>query len=379
MIYLDNAATTKVDERVIKKIEECFREDYGNPSSLNRMGFLSEEKVKECTDYILKALRADSDDNIIWTSGGTESNNMALKGIAEKMVRTGKHIITSKIEHASILNVCKYLSDKGYEIEYLDVDDKGHVDIEKLKNMIRKDTILVSIMHVNNEIGSINDLEIIGKIIKEKNNNTIFHVDSIQGFGKVALDVKKMNIDLLSTSGHKVHGPKGIGFLYIKKGVLIPAMFLGGGQQDGYRSGTVNVPGIVGMTEAIKIIFEDYDNIQRHLYDISNHMKEKLKDTDFLILGGEAPHILSIVFPDVRAEVMLHSLEEEDIYVGAGSACSSHEKHISQTLSNIGLKKDYYDKAVRFSFSRFNTLEEIDKTVDIIKEKYAILSRFVRK
>lgn len=381
MIYLDNAATTKIDKSVASEIEKYNEVYFGNPSSLNKMGYIAEEKLKNINKYLLDVL-GDKEGKIIWTSGGTESNNMALKSIAKAKKRSGMHIISDKSEHPSILRVLDELAKDGYEIEYVNIDNNGHIDIDDLNNKLRDDTILVTIMHVNNEIGSINDIAKIGKIIKNKNKNIVFHVDAIQSFGKIDINVKNMNIDMLSTSGHKIHGPKGVGFLYINNNINIEPMILGGGQQDGYRSGTINLPGIAGMIKAIEIIEKDKNIIYDNIYKLADRFITGIKNDKYIVIGDRvdfSPYIVAVAFKDVRAEVMLHALEEYDIYVGAGSACSSHNKKESLTLKSMNFQKDMMDKVVRFSFSRYNTIEDIDKTIEIIDKKYEELSKYIRK
>lgn len=381
MIYMDNAATTKIDKAVEEEINKYNDIYFANSSSLNKMGYLSEERLKYINKYILDYL-GDNEGRIIWTSGGTESNNMALKMIAKLRKRAGNHILSTKMEHPSILRVLDELSEDGYNIEYINIDKNGHVDIEDLKSKIRKDTILVSIMHVNNEIGSINDIENIGREIKSLNREIIFHVDAIQSFGKIDINVKKMCIDLLSTSSHKIHGPKGVGFLYVNKDINIKAFILGGGQQDNLRSGTINLPGIAGMCKAVEIIAKDKNLYYNNIYKLASYFIDGLKNKKYFVIGDRkdySPYIVAVAFPDVRSEVMLHALEEYDIYVGAGSACSSHKKAESGTLNGIGFDNNLKDKVVRFSFSRNNKIEEIDKLLEVLDEKYNVLSKYVRK
>jgi cysteine desulfurase len=378
-IYFDNAATTKVFPEVLEGMKEAMEIEYGNPSAKYTLGIDAENKVKEAQENIAKSLKAKAKE-IIFTSGGTESNNFAIIGTAMANKRRGMHIITSRIEHASVYEPMFYLEDEGFEITFLDVDEHGIFDLEQLKNSIRKDTILVSCMMVNNEIGALEPIKEMGQIIKAANKDTIFHVDAIQAYGKVSITPKNMNIDLLSMSGHKIHGPKGVGFLYIKEKTRIKPLILGGGQQKGMRSGTENVPGIVGLGIACKKMT---DKLQEHAAKIGEVKKyfcsritevEDIKDN-----SGAAPHVASISFKGIRSEVLLHALEDKGIFVSSGSACSSNKPQISGTLKAIGLPDEYRDGTLRFSFSLENTKEEVDICIDAIKELAPMLRRFTRR
>lgn len=382
-VYLDNSATTRCIPEVREVINKVYDEDFGNPSSLHMMGVNAEKYLKEGREIISKILKVNEKE-ILFTSGGTESNNLAVVGTAMANKRSGNHIITSCIEHAAILEPMKYLEEQGFRITYLPVDNKGVVDLCKLEEEICEDTILVSIMCVNNEIGTIEPMEKISQIIKKKNPKTYYHVDAIQGFGKLKLLPKKMGIDMLSVSSHKINGPKGVGFLYINEKVKIKPLILGGGQQKGMRSGTDNVPGIAGMAVAAKLAYEDFDKKIEHLYKLRNRMIDGLKELKCVTINGfddntAAPHIISASFENVRSEVLLHSLEEKGIYVSAGSACSSNKPAVSKTLLGIKASKEIIDSTVRFSFCVYNTEEEVDYCLAALQEIIPVLQKYIRK
>jgi cysteine desulfurase len=377
--YFDNGATTKVFPQVREIMAQTMEVEYGNPSSMHMKGVYAEQYVKDAKEIIAKSLKADPKE-ILFTSGGTESNNMALIGTAFANIRNGKHIISTRIEHPSVYNPLFYLEEQGFEVTYLPVDDHGIVKMDVLEAAIRPDTILVSVMYVNNEIGSVQPIAEIGKIIKKMNKNTIFHVDAIQAYGKYVIYPKRMNIDLMSVSGHKIHGPKGIGFLFIKDKTKINPIIFGGGQQKGMRSGTENVPGIAGLGKAAELIYQDHDAKIAHIQGLKDRFISKVMEfPDVKNNSGEAPHVASISFKGVRSEVLLHALEEKGIYVSAGSACSSNKPAISGTLKAIGLTKEYYDSTLRFSFSIFNTEEEVDYAMECLGELLPVLRRFTRR
>ena len=379
-IYLDNAATTPVRPEVEEVMQPYFCEKYGNPSGIYKMASECRQALETVRKQIGETLKVSAEE-IYFTSGGTESDNWAIKSTAQRLKEKGKHIITSKIEHHAVLNSCAYLETQGFEVTYLDVDSEGIVDLDQLEESIREDTILVSCMMVNNEIGAIEPIEEIAKIIKAKNPNTIFHVDAIQAYGKLPIVPKNMGIDLLSTSGHKIHGPKGIGFLYIKEGTKISPIIFGGGQQKGMRSGTENVPGIVGLAVACeKMIGKNYENAEK-IREVKEYFQERIKEIeDIKDNSGKAPHVASISFKKLRSEVLLHALEDREIYVSSGSACSSNKKQaVSGTLNAIALSDEFKDGTLRFSFSIENTKEEVDETIKALKELVPMLRRFVRK
>ncbi len=380
MIYFDNAATTRVFPEVLAAMQEAMEVTYGNPSAKHIKGMEAENKIREAQEVIAKTLRAKPKE-IFFTSGGTESNNTAILGTAMANRRKGKHIVTTKIEHASVYEPMNYLEGLGFEITYVDVDSSGTADLVQLEEAVREDTILVSCMMVNNEIGTVEPISEIGKILKEKNSRTIFHVDAIQAYGKIPVIPKNMGIDLLSMSGHKIHGPKGVGFLYIKEGTKISPIMFGGGQQKGMRSGTENVPGIAGLSCACeKMIGNQYETAEK-IQKIKEYFQRRVQEIEGIQdNSGQAPHIASISFQKLRSEVLLHALEERGIYVSSGSACSSNKKQaVSGTLNAIGLKDEWKDGTLRFSFSVENTKEEVDETIEVLKELTPMLRRFVRE
>lgn len=382
--YLDNSATTVVVAPVKDIMIKTMCEDFGNPSSLHLKGVDAEKYVKKVREIIAKSLKVDEKE-IIFTSGGTESNNLALIGTALANQRTGKHIITTCFEHASVLSTMDFLKDMGFEITYLAVDSDGKIDLNQLKESLREDTILVSVMFVNNEIGAVEPVSEISKIIKAYNPDIVFHVDAIQAYGKYIINPKKLGIDLLSVSGHKIHGPKGSGFLYASGKVKLKPIIYGGGQQKGMRSGTENVPAIAGLGEAVKYSYDNFNEKIEKLYSLKDYFIDEVSKIDNVKINSKkgkesAPHIVSVSFIGVRSEVMLHTLEDRDIFVSAGSACSSNkQKNVSATLKGIGLKPEEIDSTIRFSFCYETTKEEIDYAVDVIKENIAMLRRYVRK
>lgn len=391
--YLDNSATTRCFDEVRELMNEVMDSHFGNPSSMHNIGVDAENYIKTAKEILAKTLKCQEKE-IIFTSGGTESDNMAIIGGALANKRVGKHIITTKIEHPAVLDTFKYMESIGYDVTYLDVDKSGCVVIDSLRNALREDTVLVSVMHVNNEIGACQPLEEIGKIIKEHNPNTLFHVDSVQGYGKYRINPKKMNIDLMSVSGHKIHGPKGIGFIYIKDKTKINPIIFGGGQQKGMRSGTENVPAIAGLGKAAEIIYTDFDKKIEELYRLKTLFINELSNISDISFNGlkdvktpvsiddikeTAPHVVSVSVKGVRAEVLLHALEEKGIYVSSGSACATNKPAISETLKAINLPVELLDSTVRFSFSVETTEEQILYTVDVMKELIPTLRKYLRK
>ena len=356
--------------------------NYGNPSSRHILGVRAENAVKQAAAEVAKTLKV-KDKEILFTSGGTESNNLALIGTALANKRAGRHIITTNIEHASIYNPMEFLEEMGFEVTYLTVDEKGHISLEELKNAIRPDTILVSVMYVNNEVGAVEPVEEIGKLVHSAGEHIVFHVDAIQAYGKFQIRPKKQGIDLLSVSGHKLHGPKGVGFLYIDEHVKIRPIIYGGGQQRGMRSGTENVPGIVGMGVAAREAYDHFEEKVAHLYQLKDHMLERLSEIEGAYANSypgkeSAPQVVSVSFSGVRSEVLLHALEDKGIYVSSGSACSSNHPAVSGTLKGIGVKRELLDSTLRFSFGRFNTLEEVDYCIETLKELLPVLRRYQR-
>lgn len=363
--YLDNSATTQCSKRACDLMVELLIQDYGNPSSLHMKGVEAERYIKEAKEKIAKTLKV-TENEIVFTSGGTESNNLAILGSAMANKRAGMHLITTSIEHPSVGNPMAYLEEQGFTVTYLPVDKDGILSLDALGEAVTEETILVSLMHVNNEIGAIEPVEEAIKIVKEKNPKTLIHVDAIQSYGKLRIYPKRMGIDLLSVSGHKIHGPKGSGFLFIREKTKIKPILFGGGQQKGMRSGTENVPAIAGLGEAAAEIYEDFEKNVEHLYYLKEVFVEGIRKLEGVTINGRsgrdfAPHIVSVSFAGVRSEVLLHDLEERGIYVSAGSACSSNaKKKVSATLEKIGLKKELAESTVRFSFSIHTTMEEID-------------------
>ena len=348
-VYLDNSATTRVFPEVAELMTKIMCEDYGNPSSLHRKGVEGEQYIRYAKESFARILKV-TEKEIYFTSGGTESDNMALIGCAMANIRKGKHMITTQIEHPAILQTFAYLESNGFSVTYLPVNKLGQISLEDLKEAITPETILVSIMHTNNEIGSVQPIAEAGALIKKMNPNTLFHVDAVQGFGKAKIFPKKMNIDLLSVSSHKIHGPKGVGLLYIGDKVKIQPIVHGGGQQKNIRSGTENVPGIAGMTKASEMLYANLDQEIDKLYSLKEYFIKGLGKLDGMQVNGlaagfenlreTAPHIVSVSIAGVRSEVILHALEDRGIYVSAGSACASNKPQTSGTLKAINLQRD---------------------------------------
>ncbi|MCI5937869.1 MAG: cysteine desulfurase [Eubacterium sp.] len=383
--YLDNAATTRAKKEVCELVTSVMYDHYGNPSSLHGKGFEAEKIVKKASEQIAKTLKC-TEKNIIFTSGGTESNNTALIATALANQRRGKHIITTCFEHASVHQPLIYLEKMGFEVTYLPVDHNGHVLMEALREALREDTILVSLMMVNNEVGSVLDVAEVSRCVKEFCPEIIFHVDAIQAYGKIKILPKKMGIDLMSVSGHKIHGPKGTGFLYQGDKVKMHPLIHGGGQQRGMRSGTENVPGIAGLGLAAQWMDENLEQHRSHLFEIKRYFVERLGEIpqatvnacDLSSLQNTAPHILSVSFEGVRSEVLLHALEEKEVYVSSGSACSSNHPGISGTLKAIGVDNKLLDSTIRFSFCPETTKEQIDYTMECLQALVPMLARYRR-
>ncbi|MBO6108959.1 MAG: cysteine desulfurase [Eubacterium sp.] len=397
-VYLDNAATTRTIPEVAELVKKVMTEDYGNPSSLHGKGFEAEKYIRNASEIIAASLKVKPSE-IVFTSGGTESNNNAITGVMSAGKRDGKHMITSVTEHPSVTGTCKYLEQSGYEVTYLDVDEYGRISEDELKKALRPDTVMVSVMTVNNEVGTIQDIQSLCAAVKAYDQRIVFHTDAVQAYGKIEMSPGRWGVDMMSVSAHKFHGPKGTGFLYIKEGTRIHPLIHGGGQQKDRRSGTENVPGIAGLGLAAKLA---NDNIRTDLENISK-LKEKfvsgLSETDGVVIHGSgfgggdlskgssdreerigfSPYIISIGIRDVRAEVLLHALEEKGVYVSSGSACSSNRPGISRTLKGMQVDKAYLDSTIRLSLSRFTSSEELDYTLDCLRELIPGLRRFVRK
>ena len=384
--YLDNAATTMPFPEVREIMMETMEHSYGNPSSMHRKGVDAENYIKNARKIIAKSMKVDEKE-IVFTSGGTESNNQALIGAAMANKRKGNHIITTKIEHASVYNPLVFLEEQGFRITFVSVDSNGFVCMDELLDAIDDETILVSIMYVNNEIGTIEQIAQIGKAIKEKKKDVLFHVDAIQAYGKLKIYPKKLSIDLLSVSGHKIHGPKGIGFLYIKDKTKIQPYIYGGGQQKGMRSGTENVPGIAGLGKAVELIYQNHEEKTENLYQLKEYFVSQVQQIENVSVNGitgiairdTAPHVVSVTVNGVRSEVLLHALEEKGVYVSSGSACSSNHPALSGTLQAIGLDKEKVEATVRFSFSVYTTKEELDLAIEALHELVPVLRKYVRR
>ena len=382
-VYFDNSASTKVSEKAIEIMLKTMREDYANTSAKHIKGVDAEKYVKDAADIIAKTLKVKKSE-IIFTSGGTESNNLAIIGTAMARKRYGNHIIISGIEHPAVYRPAEFLMEQGFEVTILPVNAEGAVDLEVLKSSLRDDTVLVSVMYVNNEIGAIEPVDEISRIIKAKNKDMLFHVDAIQAYTKFKITPKTQGIDMLSASAHKFHGPKGVGFLYIDSSVKINPIIFGGGHQRGMRSGTLNTTGIAGMGVAAKEAYDDFEKKIKNIVDLKYYLMDNLEKIEGAVLNtkrGEnfAPQIISVSFEDIRAEVLLHALEDRGIYVSSGSACSSNHPGISGTLKAIGLREDLLDSTIRISLSELNNREEADYFLKNLVELLPLLRKFVRK
>lgn len=379
-VYLDNSATTKVRQEVMDEVTDVNLNCYGNPSSIHRMGLNTEKRIQEARKYAAKIINAKADE-IFFTGGGTESNNIALLG--HLFGFEGKYnVVTTNIEHPSVFNVLKHFKD-NVEIRYLDTDNMGRVDVEQLKNLIDENTRLVSIMHVNNELGIVQNLSEICKVTKNKNKKTKIHVDAVQSYGKIKIDVNKIPADTISFSSHKIHGPKGVGGLFIRSGVKISPIIFGGGQEKNIRPGTENTPGIVGFGKACQLVFENFDEETCRLRNLKNlyakRLAEEVNDMKInSILSEEgAPHILNISFKNVRGEVLVHFLEMKGIYVSTGSACSSRNK-TNRILEAINLDPDYVDGTIRISLGHFNNMDEVEYVVESIKQSVEEIRKIMK-
>ncbi|GAB6167673.1 cysteine desulfurase family protein [Clostridium carnis] len=379
-IYFDNSATTKPYDEVIDLVASGMRDYYANPSSLHKLGIKSEKKLTEVREYLASSIGANKEE-IYFTSGGSEANNLILKGL----LKNGHHLITTSFEHHSVLMSSKEIEKNGVRVTYLEVDENGKISIKALKEAICKDTVLVSIMHVNNEMGAIQNIEEIGKVIKETSSRAKFHVDAVQSYGKLKIDVRKMNIDMISVAAHKFHGPKGIGFCFIRKGIILNPLIKGGSQEGGFRAGTQNVPGIMGLGKAAEMTLSNMESNYNKVLELKRYMIEKLSNIKDIrvnspIEEGFSPYILNVSFRGIRAEVLLHLLEEKDIYVSTGSACTSKSSATSGSyvMKSLKLSKKDIESAIRFSFSIENTKEEIDKVIEVLSSSLMFLRRVRR-
>ena len=378
-IYLDNSATTKPYQEVVDKMVLALTTQYGNPSSIHKKGIEVEREIKEIRRNIARSLGA-KENEIYFTSGGTECNNTIIRSVARLNKKTKNHIISTVIEHPSVLDTLKDLESEGFEVTYLPVDKDGKISIEDLKNAIKKETILVSIMHVNNEIGTIQPIEEIGKYLKSLDEKIYLHVDAVQSYAKIKFRPSRYNLDFMSVSGHKLHGPKGIGFMYVKENNRIKPLLTGGGQEIGIRSGTENVPGIYGIGEAVKVINKDLEGTIDKIRELRDLLKEEIlaniDDVKINTPEDGVCHVLNVSFRGVRGEVLLHYLEQKEIYVSTGSACSSKKKG-SHVLNAIGLTPEEIEGAIRFSLSDLNTKEEILETIKVLKESVSDLRMII--
>lgn len=382
-VYLDNSATTKCYESVREIVGEVMCVDYGNPSSVHKMGFEAEKYVNWSKEVFANIMKVQTKE-LYFTSGGTESDNLALMGVARANRRSGKHLITTSIEHPAILNTMIHLEEEGFDVTFLPVDELGLINIKDLEEALTSETILVSIMHVNNEIGSLQPIEEAAKVVKNYNRNIVFHTDAVQSFGKYRIFPKRIGIDMVSVSGHKIHGPKGSGLLYIDQRVKIEPMLFGGEQQKNIRSGTENVPGIAGLATAAKEIYKNLDINHQGMRELKDYMVDELLSIEGVKIHSPrgnygAPHILSVGFMGIRSEVLLHTLADKGIYVSAGSACASNHPGISGVLRSIGVTNEYLESTIRFSFSEFTTKDEIDYTLDTLYNSIPMLRRYIRR
>ena len=381
-VYLDNSATTRAYDSVGDLVRKVMCEDYGNPSSMYAKGVTAEHYIKEAKETLAKLMKVQ-DKEIFFTSGGTESDNLALMGVARANRRRGNHLITSAIEHPAVINTMRHLEEEGYRVTFLPVDRYGRIRLDALKEALCEDTILVSVMYVNNEVGSVQPIAEAASIVKAYNKDILFHVDAVQGFGKYRIYPRKLNVDLCTISGHKIHGPKGIGALYVGSHVKIQPIVFGGEQQKNVRSGTENVPGIAGLGLAAKLIYQDLDEKVARMRELKAHFIEGVQEIQDITIHGlydetSAPHIISVGFAGIRSEVLLHALEEKGIYVSSGSACASNHPQISGVLKGIGAGQEYLDATLRFSMSEFTTLEEIDYTLETLYNIVPVLRKYTR-
>ncbi len=382
-VYLDNSATTRCFDEVAALMTQIMCEDYGNPSSLHRKGVQAEQYIRYAKDVIARNLKVNEKE-IFFTSGGTEADNLAIRGCAYANCRSGRHLITTQIEHPAVLQTMRHLEEEGFRVTYLPVDKRGCVRLEELERAITGETILVSIMHTNNEVGTLQPVEQAGALIKGMNPRILFHVDAVQGYGKFRIHPKKLKIDLLSASGHKIHGPKGSGFLYVDDKVKIRPVMFGGGQQNGLRSGTENVPAIAGLAKAVEMVYGNLDGEVKKMYNLKKAFVEGVQKIGNVVVNGcpdetGAPHVVSVSIKGVRSEVLLHALEDKEIYVSAGSACAARKPQPSVTLKAIGVERELLDSTIRFSFSVYTTKEELDYTLQAMYDKIPMLRKYTRR
>ncbi|MGK5507377.1 cysteine desulfurase family protein [Brevibacillus formosus] len=381
MIYLDNSATTRPHPQVIETVRRAMESYYGNPSSLHQKGVEAENVLKQARKVAAQYLGC-KESEVIFTSGGTESNNTAIKGVAFQYQNRGKHIITTQVEHPAVYDVCKQLEGLGFAVTYLPVDREGRVSVEAVQKAMRPDTILVSVMHVNNELGTIQPILEIGQWLKQF-PKVLFHVDAVQGIGKVPLRIKDSGIDLLSVSAHKFYGPRGVGILYKREGLIIHPLMMGGGQEGGVRSGTENLPAIAGMAKAIRIL-EELGSVEMiRLQKLNQQLREGIPTIEGCIVNtpeaNTAPHIMNLSVPGVKAEVLLHALEEKGFLISTKSACSSKVNEPSRVLTAIGIERDCALSSLRISLGRENTAEDIQQFLKALEECVSVLRTYIKQ
>ncbi len=391
-IYLDNSATTRPRPEVVRAVSAAMEETYGNPSSLHRLGVRAEAVLRSARETIAGTLSV-SPGEVTFTSGGTEANNLAIIGAALTLQQGGKHVITTAIEHPSVLRAFGLLEEHGFELTLLKPDGSGLVDAEAIREALRPDTVLVSTMYVNNETGAIQPLENMRGVIaaerarRRRGRPLLWHVDAVQGYGKLPFYAQKLGADLATLSAHKIHGPKGVGALYVRRGVRLKPLLVGGGQESGVRAGTENVPGIAGFAEAARHAFRDLEGVAGQLRELKRLFIAGItaRVPDAIINGPVddntllAPHIVNVSFPGIKGEVLVHYLEERGVYVSTGAACSSRRAEPSHVLKAMGLPGDRVASAIRFSFSPFNTIDDVQRVVSLLDVAVAELRVFARR
>lgn len=382
-VYLDNSATTAAYPEVVEAVVDALTNNYGNPSSMHSMGVQGEKLLKTAKRSVAKAIGA-SEKDIVFTSGGTEANNLAVMGTAQAYKKTGNHLITTSIEHPSVLNAFKALEEKGFDVTYIKPSADGVVSAQDVLEAVRKDTVLISVMHVNNETGAIQPVGEIAKALKKLKRKPILHSDGVQALGKIKVAMKRLGVDLYTISGHKIHGPKGTGALYIKEGTKIIARQVGGAQEKGIRPGTENVPGLAGLGVAcdtlVKKMGQDTEKLLVMKTKFYNDLSGKLDNLKLngLINENFAPHVVNISFVGMRGEVLLHDLESKGIYVSTGSACSSKNKSYSHVLTAMGLSEPEMEGAIRFSFNADISEDQVNYAVDTVVDSVKSLGKIIK-